>query len=160
MTDSQPEIQMIPVSSITVLNPRSRNKRLFQELVQSIAKLGLKKPITVSRSKEDSYNLVCGQGRLEAFQALGQSRIPAVITPGQMARMEREMAALQQHFKAVDATYGDDVLVLVIAVGYLSKLVANRKVERYLSQHHSEILTQFQSIISAASLDRDGAAAA
>jgi len=82
------------------------------------------------------------------------------MSPEQMARMEREMAALQQDFKAVDATYGDDVLALVIAVGYLSKLVANRKVERYLSQHHAEILNQFRSIISAASLDRDSAVAA
>ena len=82
------------------------------------------------------------------------------LTPEQMSRMEREMATLQQDFKAVDATYGDDVLVLVIAAGYLSKLVANRKVERYLSQHHAEILSHFRSIISAASLDRDGAAAA
>jgi ParB-like chromosome segregation protein Spo0J len=81
------------------------------------------------------------------------------MTPEQMARMEREMETLQQDFKAVDATYGDDVLVLVIAVGYLSKLVANRKIERYLSQHHVEILSQFKTIISAASLDRDRAAA-
>jgi ParB-like chromosome segregation protein Spo0J len=82
------------------------------------------------------------------------------MTPEQMARMEREMETLQQDFKVVDATYGDDVLVLVIAVGYLSKLVANRKIERYLSQHHVEILSQFRSIISAASLDRDGVATA
>lgn len=35
MTDV-PEIKMIPVNSITVLNPRARNKRVFQELVTSI----------------------------------------------------------------------------------------------------------------------------
>lgn len=82
------------------------------------------------------------------------------MTPEQMARMEREMESLQQDFKAVDATYGDDVLALVIAIGYLSKLIANRKIERYLSQHHAEILSQFRTIIEAASLDRDRAAAA
>jgi len=60
----------------------------------------------------------------------------------------------------VDATYGDDVLALVIAVGFLSKLVSNQKVERHLSQHHAEILGQFRSIISAASLDSESAAAA
>jgi ParB family chromosome partitioning protein len=79
MTDATPEIRMIPVSSITVLNPRSRNKKIFQELVNSIAKLGLKKPITVSQARPGSYDLVCGQGRLEAFAALGQSLIPAVV---------------------------------------------------------------------------------
>lgn len=79
MSDATPEIRMIPVSSITVLNPRSRNKRIFNELVTSIAQLGLKKPITVSPADDSTYNLVCGQGRLEAFAALGQTMIPAVV---------------------------------------------------------------------------------
>jgi ParB family chromosome partitioning protein len=71
---------MIPISGITVLNPRSRNKRIFQELVTSIAHLGLKKPITVaSRPDRSGYDLVCGQGRLEAFIELGQTDIPAVV---------------------------------------------------------------------------------
>lgn len=74
------EIRMIPVDAITVLNPRVRNKKIFNELVTSIAHLGLKKPITVSARPDGSgYDLVCGQGRLEAFVALGQSEIPAVV---------------------------------------------------------------------------------
>lgn len=74
------EIQLVPVDAITVLNPRVRNKRVFNELMASIANLGLKKPITVSRRKDSpGYDLVCGQGRLEAFIALGQKQIPAVI---------------------------------------------------------------------------------
>lgn len=82
------------------------------------------------------------------------------VTPEQMARMEREMESLQQEFKAVDATYADDMLALVISVGYLGKLIANKRVERYLSQNHGEVLGQFKAIIAAASLDRDSAAAA
>lgn len=71
---------MIPVDAITVLNPRARNKRVFRELVTSIANLGLKKPITVSeREERGGYDLVCGQGRLEAFIALGEKEIPAVV---------------------------------------------------------------------------------
>lgn len=80
MSDHAPEIQSIAIADITVLNPRSRNKRVFQELVTSIANLGLKKPITVSRRPDGSgYDLICGQGRLEAFLALGQSQIPAIV---------------------------------------------------------------------------------
>lgn len=79
MTDT-PEIRMVPVDAITVLNPRVRNKRIFQELVTSIAHLGLKKPIVVSqRPGKARYDLVCGQGRLEAFIALGQPEIPAIV---------------------------------------------------------------------------------
>ena len=74
------EIHMIPVDAITVVNPRDRNQRIFSELVTSIDHLGLKKPITVSRrGTEPGYDLVCGQGRLEAFIALGQREIPAII---------------------------------------------------------------------------------
>lgn len=80
MSDLPPDIRMVQVDAITVLNPRVRNKRVFQELVTSIAHLGLKKPITVSqRPGRLRYDLVCGQGRLEAFIALGQAEIPAIV---------------------------------------------------------------------------------
>ena len=76
-------VEMIPVDRITVLNPRVRNKKVFRQIVDSISKVGLKKPITVSRSKESngepSYELVCGQGRLEAFISLSQGEIPAIV---------------------------------------------------------------------------------
>ena len=78
-----PTISMISVDQIHVLNPRVRNQRIFKEIVTSISNLGLKRPITVSRASNGAnglpYNLVCGQGRLEAYLALGQSEIPAVV---------------------------------------------------------------------------------
>jgi ParB family chromosome partitioning protein len=80
MIEALHDIQMVPVNAITVLNPRARNKRIFGELVTSIANLGLKKPITVTpRNGSAAYDLVCGQGRLEAFIALGQTEIPAIV---------------------------------------------------------------------------------
>jgi len=83
MTESPaPAIEMIPVDLINVVNPRVRNKRNFREIVANIAELGLKKPITVTRRQHADgfrYELVCGQGRLEAFQTLGQSEIPALV---------------------------------------------------------------------------------
>ena len=80
MSTPPPEIRSVPVDLITILNPRVRNKRIFQELVNSIAHLGLKKPITISqRPGKTRFDLVCGQGRLEAFIALGQTEIPAIV---------------------------------------------------------------------------------
>lgn len=75
-------IEMIPISRITVLNPRARNKRQHREIVNNIEAIGLKRPITVSRRDGvggPRYDLVCGEGRLEAFQMLGQTEIPAVV---------------------------------------------------------------------------------
>ncbi len=75
-------VEMIPVDRITVINPRVRNKKIFKEIISNIDELGLKKPITVTRRTDEDgprYDLVCGQGRLEAYQALGQQEIPALV---------------------------------------------------------------------------------
>jgi len=75
-------VEMIPISRITVLNSRARNKRQHREIVNNIEAIGLKRPITVARHNGPGgarYDLVCGEGRLEAFQMLGQSEIPAVV---------------------------------------------------------------------------------
>lgn len=78
------EIEMIPIDQIAVVNPRGRGKVKFKEIVENIATLGLKRPITVTRRAgrnggPQQYDLVCGQGRLEAFRALGQREVPAFV---------------------------------------------------------------------------------
>lgn len=83
MTTTRPQqIEMIPIARINVLNPRARNKRQHREIVNNIEAIGLKRPITVSRHEGPAgprYDLVCGEGRLEAFQMLGQTDIPAMV---------------------------------------------------------------------------------
>lgn len=77
-----PRVEWIALDRITVVNPRTRNSRGFKEVVDSIAQVGLKRPITVTRRIEADglfYDLVCGQGRLEAYQALGQKEVPALV---------------------------------------------------------------------------------
>ena len=82
-TATEQQVAMIPIEQIRVLNPRFRNKKKFEQIVTNIRNIGLKRPITVSESKEKiagkRYDLVCGQGRLEAFVALGQEQIPAIV---------------------------------------------------------------------------------
>lgn len=76
------KIKMIPIAQINVLNPRSRNKRLHREIIDNIKTIGLKRPITVSLqpgSSSTQYDLVCGEGRLEAFRMLGENEIPAIV---------------------------------------------------------------------------------
>ena len=75
-------VEMIPIERITVINPRVRNKKIFKQITSNIAELGLKRPITVTRREDTDgprYDLVCGQGRLEAYQVLGQREIPALV---------------------------------------------------------------------------------
>jgi len=74
------KIKTIPISEITVVNSRDRSVGPFKEMLSSIAKLGLKRPITVGgRNGAAPYVLACGQGRIEAFLALGQTDIPAIV---------------------------------------------------------------------------------
>jgi ParB family chromosome partitioning protein len=77
-------IVTIPLARIRVVNPRARDKRKFARVVESIRNVGLKKPIQVSpravpKAERPAYDLVCGQGRMEAFQALGYTEIPAIV---------------------------------------------------------------------------------
>jgi len=77
------EIRMIPLERIYVLNPRERNQADFQKIVENIKAIGLKKPITVTPRPGDDgaerYLLICGEGRMKAFQNLGETRIPALV---------------------------------------------------------------------------------
>lgn len=76
-------IQMIPIDQIDILNPRERNQVVFKGIVQNIKLVGLKKPITVSPRQQkngtERYMLICGEGRLKAFQMLGETEIPANV---------------------------------------------------------------------------------
>jgi ParB family chromosome partitioning protein len=67
-------IDDISLAAIRVLNPRPRSRNMFKEITKSIDRVGLKRPITVSTQND----LVCGEGRIEAFKALDQSTIPGL----------------------------------------------------------------------------------
>ena len=77
-------IKLIPIDQIRIINPRHRDRRKFEPILQSIKNQGLKKPIQVSlrslsETGEAGYDLVCGQGRIEAYLALGYKEIPATV---------------------------------------------------------------------------------
>ena len=63
-----------------------------------------------------------------------------------LARMEQEMKAVEPNFKAVEQSYGENVLNLTLARGYVKKLLTNAKVVRFLSSKHSDIFTEFEEV--------------
>jgi len=78
------QIERIPIAQIRIANPRQRSRKKWLMIVANIREVGLKKPITVVRLQEPDpdgklYDLVCGQGRIEAFVELGETTIPAVV---------------------------------------------------------------------------------
>lgn len=93
-------VQMIPIERIRILNPRHRDPKKFELVVQSIKNVGLKKPIQVSLRATDEeggpgYDLVCGQGRMEAFTVLGHKEIPAIVVT--ISREDRLLRSLVEN---------------------------------------------------------------
>jgi ParB family chromosome partitioning protein len=83
LTGTPETVTLVPINRIEVLNSRDRNMKVFEEIVDNIRTIGLKKPITVAERPGDDgdprYVLVCGEGRLNAFRILGESHIPALV---------------------------------------------------------------------------------
>lgn len=82
-----------------------------------------------------------------------QPKAIAGVTSEQMARMERELEKLSHDYRATEATFGDDVLQLVLASKYIGRLMANAEVSRYLEARHPDISGEFRNIVAAASLE-------
>ena len=74
------------------------------------------------------------------------------MSPEDIPRMEQEMESLEHDLKAVEETYGENMLNLTLARGYIKKLLDNAKVVRFLNTNHSDILSEFESITAAESL--------
>jgi ParB family chromosome partitioning protein len=81
--DTPESVTLVPIDRIEVLNSRDRNMKVFEEIVENIRSIGLKKPITVTEREgadgEVAFLLVCGEGRLNAFRLLGETHIPALV---------------------------------------------------------------------------------
>jgi hypothetical protein len=65
-----------------------------------------------------------------------------------LARMEQEMKAVEPNFKAVEQSYGENMLNLTLAKAYVKKLLLNVKVVRFLTSKHSDILSEFEVVVA------------
>lgn len=75
------------------------------------------------------------------------------LRPDDIARMEGEMGKLERDFKLIEESYGRNVLTLVIAVGYLRKLLENAAVVRFLSSRYADVLAEFKKLLKTVALE-------
>jgi hypothetical protein len=68
------------------------------------------------------------------------------LSAEEIARMEEELKAIEPNFKAVEKSYGENVLHLTLARGYVKKLLMNAKVVRFLSSKHPDIFSEFEAV--------------
>jgi len=66
----------------------------------------------------------------------------------------RERLIAKMDVSMVEQTNGQDVLNLVLARGYLAKLLENKQVVRYLKQRQPEVLAEFETIVQTVSLEQ------
>lgn len=72
-------------------------------------------------------------------------RVPG-LTEDQVATMQRESENIDRQFRLVEQSYGSDHLDLMLAAGYVNRLLGNVRVVRFLAQHHADILAEFQKL--------------
>jgi hypothetical protein len=67
------------------------------------------------------------------------------MTREEIAKMELEMETIERDLKAVEASYGENMLNLTVARGYIKRLLENAKVVKFLTANYREILSEFES---------------
>jgi hypothetical protein len=77
-------------------------------------------------------------------------------TPEDIARMERQMEKLYQDYKLVEDTLGEAMLVLVVAKGYVARLMRNEIVASYLGRHHEDLVGELTGVMEAVASDARG----
>jgi ParB-like chromosome segregation protein Spo0J len=68
------------------------------------------------------------------------------MTSEEIARMEQEMEILERDFKAIEENYGENMLNLTLARGYVKKLLENSKAVRFLTSKHQDVFSEFEAV--------------
>ncbi|MDU8265503.1 plasmid partitioning protein RepB C-terminal domain-containing protein [Pseudomonas syringae] len=74
-------------------------------------------------------------------------------TAEEIGRMEQEMDKLSHDYKMVEETLGETMLVLVVAKGYLARLLRNEAIIGYLHRCHGELIEELTAIMQAVTSD-------
>ena len=60
---------------------------------------------------------------------------------------------MQKKYQEVESSYGSYLLNLVVAKGYLTKLLAKVAVKSYIRRHEPEILTPLELVMNTVSME-------
>ena len=127
---------------LTAIVPNSRQPREYfddddlQDLGQSIKEVGLLQPIVVRKVGDDKYELIMGERRWRASQAIGLGEIPAIVRQTDDNRMLldallenlqraqlnalEEAAAFDQLLKDFECTHGELAVRVSRSRSYIS----------------------------------------
>lgn len=97
--------------------------------------------------------------RPELLVEVPTSRKVEAKSAGARVMLEQETDFLLRDLKAVEDSYGTDILVLTVSCRYIERLLENGRVERHLSKHHSDILNALRALLSEVSPEKANALA-
>lgn len=69
------------------------------------------------------------------------------LTPEDIARIERETQTLETEFRAIADSHGTNLLNLVVAVGYVRRLLNNAAVVKHLSRKYADLLAELERLV-------------
>ena len=76
----------------------------------------------------------------------------AGMTREEIAKLESEMESIGQDVKAIESSYGENMLNLTIAKAYIKKLIDNARVVRFLTANYPDLFAEFEKLAAAEGL--------
>lgn len=75
------------------------------------------------------------------------------VSPENIVKMEREMERLYHDYRLVEDTLGETMLVLVVAKGYLTRILRNDSISAYLQRFEPDLARELMGIMDAVTAD-------
>jgi len=101
---------------------------------------------TMSNFSLNLTKTILAASTAEQLAKPGTRKAPRALTSEQLAQLEQEMSSSQAGLAALKDTYGADRLELQVACRYLSTILGNARIRKYLLAHHADLIRELEQI--------------
>ncbi|MFC5431569.1 plasmid partitioning protein RepB C-terminal domain-containing protein [Paraburkholderia denitrificans] len=108
---------------------------------------------TANRFSSTYAEMIYVTSRPDALSDKAKPTKKVNVSPEELARMEAEMERLRQDCQTVEDTVGDTMLSLVVAKGFMSRLLRNENIHGHLKRHHKDSLASVAATMEAIAAD-------
>jgi ParB-like chromosome segregation protein Spo0J len=139
--------------AVQILRDRRVTAKAFSTLkkMKPIRQVEAAQLMVASNMYSGRFALALLAGTKDALLANPENERPKKsVTTEQRAQMEQETENLIRDLRAVEKSYGTEVLTLSVACKYLARVLANARVHRDLERRHREILHEIESVMAMA----------
>ena len=133
-----------------------KDKAISPKAIHLLKQVSFVRQIEISELMVSANNFTAGYAEALVLgtprDQLAQPEKPKVkegLSAEEIGKMEQEMESLEHDLKAVEESYGENMLNLTLARGYIRKLIDNAKVVRFLNGNHPDIFSEFETIATA-----------